>query len=68
MNEDLTAFMQTYEQANNSHIWANVVPMISDNGIYWFTDSMTQSGEDRGTDILEKRNNSWQIVHEHLSN
>lgn len=26
-----------------------------------------QSGTGRGTNILEKRNGSWQIVHEHLS-
>ena len=120
MTQDLTAFMQSYEQANNSHIWANVAPMIAPNATYWFTDGsytgideirqaveatfeklqdevykisdvkwsiatetvaactyhfswqatvdgVLQSGSGRGTNILEKRNGSWQIVHEHLS-
>jgi ketosteroid isomerase-like protein len=26
-----------------------------------------QSGSGRGTNVLEKRNDAWQIVHEHLS-
>jgi ketosteroid isomerase-like protein len=30
-------------------------------------DGQHKSGSGRGTNILEKRNGSWQIVHEHLS-
>lgn len=30
-------------------------------------DGVKQSGSGRGTNIVEKRNGSWQIVHEHLS-
>jgi len=120
MSKEPTVFMQTYEQANNSHIWANVALMIAEDASYWFTDGsysgikeirqavettfekledevyrisdlkwpvvtanvavctyrfswqatidgFPQSGEGRGTNILEKRNGSWQIVHEHLS-
>lgn len=121
MTKELSNFMQAYEQANNSHIWANVEPMIAENATYWFTDGsyagideirqaveatfeklqdevykisdlkwpiategvavctyhfswqatidgVKQSGSGRGTNILEKHNGSWQIVHEHLSN
>lgn len=120
MDNTLTNFMQAYEQANNSHIWANVVPMIANDATYWFTDGsysgideirqaveatfeklqnevykisdvkwpvatdtiavctyhfnwtatiggVKQSGNGRGTNILEKHNGAWQIVHEHLS-
>lgn len=120
MIQELNAFMQAYEKANNSHIWANVAPMIADNATYWFTDGsytgldeirqaieatfeklqdevykisdlnwpvatdtvavctyhfswkatidgIKQSGSGRGTNVLEKRNGSWRIVHEHLS-
>jgi ketosteroid isomerase-like protein len=120
MTQDLTTFMRAYEHANNSHIWANVAPMIAPNATYWFTDGsytgideirqaveatfeklqdetykisglkwpvatdtvavctyrfswqatidgVKQSGNGRGTNVLEKRNGSWQIVHEHLS-
>lgn len=120
MTQELTAFIQAYEQANNSHVWANVAPMIASDATYWFTDGsysgidevrqavettfeklqdevykiadlkwpivtdmvavctyrfswhatidgVKQSGSGRGTNVLEKRNGSWQIVHEHLS-
>jgi ketosteroid isomerase-like protein len=30
-------------------------------------DGVRQSGNGRGTNILQKRHDSWQIVHEHLS-
>jgi len=30
--------MKAYEQANNSHVFANVRPFIADNATYWFTD------------------------------
>ncbi len=30
--------MVAYEQANNSHVWANVAPFIADDATYWFTD------------------------------
>src|SRR5687768_8450973 len=116
----LSAFLKSYEQANNSHNWANVEPFIAKDATYWFTDgSFTgrdeirtaieatfmkiqdevyeikdvqwptitdtnavctyrfywqgtvdgkqTSGNGRGTNVLEKRNGSWQIVHEHLS-
>jgi Asp-tRNA(Asn)/Glu-tRNA(Gln) amidotransferase A subunit family amidase len=116
---DLTTFMQAYEKANNSHVWANVAPMIAPDATYWFTDGSyagideireavektfeklkdevytisdinwpvvteevavctyrfswqatidgtQQSGSGRGTNVL-KHNDSWQIVHEHLS-
>lgn len=120
MTQELTNFMQAYEAANNSHIWANVAPMIAKNATYWFTDGsytgideirqavettfeklqdevyaisdvkwpivtenvavctycfswratidgILHSGKGRGTNALEKRNGSWQVVHEHLS-
>lgn len=120
MNHELTTFLKSYEQANNSHIWANVKPFIAKNATYWFTDGSyvgideireaiettftkiqdeayeikgvhwptitdanavctyrfywqgivagkQASGSGRGTNVLEKRNGSWQIVHEHLS-
>lgn len=120
MTQELTTFIQSYEQANNSHIWANVAPMIANDATYWFTDGsytgideirqaveatfeklqdevykisdlkrpvitenvavctyrfswqatidgVKQSAEGRGTNVLEKRNGSWQIAHEHLS-
>lgn len=120
MTQELTNFMQTYERANNTHIWANVAPMVANDATYWFTDGsysgineicravettfeklqdevykisdlkwlvvtetvavctyrfswqatidgVRQSGNGRGTNVLEKRNGSWQIVHEHLS-
>lgn len=118
--KELTNFLKSYEQANNSHIWANVEPFIASDATYWFTDGSytgideirqaiettftkiqdevyeikdvrwptvtatnavcayrfywqgtvngkQASGSGRGTNVLEKRNNSWQIVHEHLS-
>lgn len=36
---------------------------------YWqgTVNGMQASGSGRGTNVLEKRNGSWQIVHEHLS-
>jgi len=34
----LTDFMNGYEQANNSHIFANVEPYIASDAVYWFTD------------------------------
>ncbi len=120
MSQDLTSLMQAYEQANNSHVWANVEPMIAPHATYWFTDGSysgideiksaiestfnklqdevykisevnwpvktetvavctyhfswqatidgtLQSGSGRGTNVLEKRGDSWQIIHEHLS-
>lgn len=120
MTNELIIFMQAYEKANNSHVWANVEPMIATDATYWFTDGSYEgideireavegtfvkiqdevyeikdirwpiadeaiavctyrffwkgtvdgeqsSGSGRGTNILEKRNGSWQIVHEHLS-
>jgi len=120
MNEELNTFLKSYEQANNSHIWANVEPFIAPDATYWFTehsykgideirtaiettftkiqdevyeisnatwpvatgtvavctyafrwqgtvDGQQASGNGRGTNVLEKRNGSWQIVHEHLS-
>lgn len=120
MTQELDNFMQAYEQANNSHIWANVAPMIANDASYWFTDGsyvgideirqaveatfrklqdedykisnlkwpvaaatvavctyhfnwqatidgVKRSGSGRGTNVLEKRSGSWQIVHEHLS-
>ena len=120
MINELTPFMQAYERANNTHVWANVEPMIAKDATYWFTDGsyagineirqaveatfeklqdevyeishltwpvatdtvavctyhfswqatidgIVQSGSGRGTNILEKRDDSWQILHEHLS-
>lgn len=120
MTKELSAFMQSYEQVNNSHVWANVEPFIAKDATYWFTDGSYNgideirkaiestfakiqdevyeikdvqwptitdanavctylfywqglvdgkpaSGSGRGTNVLEKRNGSWQIVHEHLS-
>nr|AIA10525.1 SnoaL-like domain protein [uncultured bacterium] len=120
MTEELTAFMQAYERANNSHVWANVAPMVAADATYWFTDGsykgieeihqaveatfeklqdevykitelkwpvvsenvavctykfswqatidgVKHSGGGRGTNVLEKQNNTWMIVHEHLS-
>lgn len=120
MNEELDTFLKSYEQANNSHIWANVEPFIAKDATYWFTDGSyvgideireaiettftkiqdevyeikdicwptvtdvnavctytfhwqgavdgkQASGSGRGTNVLEKRDGSWQIVHEHLS-
>jgi ketosteroid isomerase-like protein len=117
---ELSLFLQNYEEANNSHVWSNVGPMIAPDATYWFTDgSFTgleeirsaveatfakiqdekyeikdirwpvvteemalctyrftwegtidgekQSGSGRGTNILERRDGHWQIVHEHLS-
>lgn len=117
---ELDTFLEAYEQANNSHIWANVEPFIASDATYWFTDGSytgideirqaieatfakiqdetyeigdikwpvatdsiavctytfhwqgtvdgkQASGNGRGTNVLEKRNGSWQIVHEHLS-
>jgi ketosteroid isomerase-like protein len=120
MTIELDNFMRAYEQANNTHVWANVEPMIANDATYWFTDGsytgideirqaieatfaklqdevykisnlnwpvatdtvavcthnfswqatiddVKQSGNGRGTNVLQKRNGSWQIVHEHLS-
>lgn len=120
MTRELTTFLKSYEQANNSHIWANIEPFIAYDATYWFTDGSytgideireaiettftkiqdevyeikdvhwptitdttavctyrfywqgavdgkQASGNGRGTNVLEKRNGSWQIVHEHLS-
>jgi ketosteroid isomerase-like protein len=120
MMNNLTAFMQAYEAANNSHVWANVEPFIAVDATYWFTDGSysgraeiraaveatftkiqdetyritdvrwplktdtaavctyrfswegivdgaKRSGTGRGTNVLEKRGDAWQIVHEHLS-
>ncbi|MFF7195494.1 YybH family protein [Streptomyces sp. NPDC008079] len=35
---ELTAFMARYEQANNSHDIARVVPLIVPDAVYWFSD------------------------------
>lgn len=120
MIQDLADFLKSYEQSNNSHIWANVEPFIAPDATHWFTDGSYKgideirqaiettftkiqdeiyeisnvswpvatdtiavctytfhwqgtvyrkqaSGSGRGTNILEKRNDSWRIVHEHLS-
>jgi predicted ester cyclase len=118
--DDLTEFMKAYEKANNSHIWSNVEPFITNNATYWFTDGsfsgigeikgaiqstfdkiqdetytisdiqwivrsdaiavcaytfhwegtvggVKKNGSGRGTNVLVKNNDTWQIAHEHLS-
>ena len=118
--DELTSFMKAYEQANNSHVFANVKPFIADDATYWFTDGsytgideiraaveatfdkiqdedyrienlrwvvsedstavctykftwsgtvdgVAKHGSGRGTNILKRYGEGWQIVHEHLS-
>jgi ketosteroid isomerase-like protein len=35
---DLNSFIKAYEQANNTHVFADVKPFIADDATYWFTD------------------------------
>lgn len=49
MNQELAAFIEGYEQANNSHVWANVAPYIAPDATYWFTD-----GSYTGLDEIRK--------------
>ena len=120
MNTDLEEFLNAYERANNSHVWANVEPFIASEATYWFTDGSyagiaeirqaiettftniqdevyqisnvrwplvtdneavctyaftwqgivngeQKSGKGRGTNVLKKQDDSWKIIHEHLS-
>jgi len=38
LTAELTAFMKTYEEANNTHDIDRVAPMIAEDATYWFTD------------------------------
>lgn len=38
MTEELEQFMRTYEEANNSHDFAKLEPLIAADAAYWFTD------------------------------
>ena len=44
---ELAAFLRRYEQANNSHEIARVVPLIAEDAVYWFSD-----GSYRGLDEI----------------
>lgn len=118
--QDLANFIQTYEEKANSRNFDLLVPLISEQAIFWFSDgsytglkeirsafeqtwsnlpnevysigditlllaeessavicytfisTSVSNGKEsifkgRGTNILHKMNDSWQIIHEHLS-
>lgn len=120
LQQTLTMFMRSYEEANNSHNFVNVEPFIAPAATYWFSDGsftgmeeihaaieatftaiqnedyrisdllwpivcedvavctyyfswsgvvggQPKSGDGRGTNVLQKSDGLWQIVHEHLS-
>jgi ketosteroid isomerase-like protein len=39
---ELSAFMMAYEEANNTHDFERVAPMIAGDATYWFTDGSYQ--------------------------
>ena len=118
--DQLTAFIDAYERATNSHDTAQLAPLIAFEAVYWFTDGShrgreailgaiadtfrtisdetyriydlewvvaddrqavcryrfswrgfinghPRSGGGRGTNVLVRSGESWQVLHEHLS-
>ncbi|MGH3271453.1 MAG: YybH family protein [Trebonia sp.] len=49
---ELTAFMNEYERASNSHDISRVLPMIAGDAVYWFTDG-SHAGRDAVAAAIE---------------
>jgi len=71
IEKTFTRIQDEVYEINNVH-W----PLVTDNNVvctYNFAwrgvvNGQVASGGGRGTNVLEKQNGSWKIVHEHLSN